>query len=344
MAAEGGGSDLALTTRTLEDELMEEPYHFEFFQAVRLLEHFGRGRTPVGLFANPQTEVVRFGITNSLVFPASEIQELDYRDGKPPLMRLNFMGLTGPLGVLPLYYTQLVSERVRARDTAMRDFLDIFNHRIVSLFYQAWEKYRFSIEYERSGRDQVSHRLLDFIGLGTEGLQDRQSVADQSLMYYAGLLGQHPRSATALRQFLEDYFDVPVTIEQFTGAWYRLSPDMQCCLDRAPSDSERVAIGAVVGDEIWDEQSRVRIVLGPLSLDRYLDFLPSGTAYEPLRALTRFFSGNEFDFEVRLVLKRDEVPACELGREDSGAPLLGWVSWAKSVPMGRDPEDAVLEL
>jgi type VI secretion system protein ImpH len=119
---------------------------------------------------------------------------------------------------------------------------------------------------------------------------------------------------------------------------------MQCCLDRAPSDSERVAIGAVVGDEIWDEQSRVRIVLGPLTLERYLDFLPSGTAFEPLRSLTRFFSGNEFDFEVRLVLKRDEVPPCELGREDSGAPLLGWVSWAKSVPMGRDPEDAVLDL
>lgn len=344
MAAEGGGSDLALRTRTLEDELMEEPYRFEFFQAVRLLEHFGRGRTPVGRFANPQTEVVRFGITNSLVFPASEIQELNYGEGKPPLMRLNFMGLTGPLGVLPLYYTQLVSERVRARDTAMRDFLDIFNHRIVSLFYQAWEKYRFSVEYERSGRDQVSHHLLDFIGLGTEGLQDRQTVSDQSLMYYAGLLGQHPRSAVALRQFLQDYFDVPVKIEQFAGAWYRLSPDMQCCLDRAPSDSERVAIGAVVGDEIWDEQSRVRIILGPLTLDRYLDFLPSGTAYEPLRALTKFFSGNEFDFEVRLVLKRDEVPPCELGREDSGAPLLGWLSWAKSVPMGRDPEDAVLEL
>ncbi len=344
MAAEGGRSDLALTTRTLEDELMEEPYRFEFFQAVRLLEHFGRERTTVGRFAHPQTEVVRFGVTNSLVFPASEIQSLDSREGKPPLMRLNFVGLTGPLGVLPLYYTQLLSERVRARDTAMRDFLDIFNHRIVSLFYQAWEKYRFSIEYERSGRDQVSHHLLDFIGLGTEGLQDRQTVSDQSLMYYAGLLGQHPRSAVALRQFLEDYFDVPVAIEQFAGAWYRLSPDMQCCLDRAPSDSERVAIGAVVGDEIWDEQSRVRIVLGPLSLERYLDFLPSGTAYEPLRALTRFFSGNEFDFEVRLVLKRDEVPACELGREDSGAPLLGWLSWAKSAPMGRDPEDAVLEL
>jgi type VI secretion system protein ImpH len=344
MAAEGGRSDPALTTRTLEEELMGEPYRFEFFQAVRLLEHLSRGRTPVGRFANPRTEVVRFGVENTLAFPASEIQSLESRDGKPPLMRLNFLGLTGPLGVLPLYYTQLVSERIRARDTAMRDFLDIFNHRMVSLFYQAWEKYRFAIEYERSGDDQVSRRLLDFIGLGTDGLSARQVIPDHSLMYYAGLLNQHPRSAVALRQLLEDYFGVPVTIEQFAGAWYRLSSDMQCCLDRPPSDSERVGIGTVVGDEIWDEQSRVRIVLGPLTLDRYLDFLPSGTAFEPLRAITKFFSGNEVDFEVRLVLKRDDVPPCELGGEGSGAPLLGWLSWAKSAPMGWDPEDTVLEL
>ncbi|MGE5570093.1 MAG: type VI secretion system baseplate subunit TssG [Rhodospirillales bacterium] len=345
MAAESGGSDLALTTRTLEQELMEEPYRFEFFQAVRLLERFSRGRTPVGRFAKPQTEVVRFGAASSLAFPASEIQSIEPRNGEPPLMRVNFMGLTGPEGLLPLYYTQLVAERVRARDTAMRDFLDIFNHRMVSLFYQAWEKYRFGIEYERSGRDQVSRHLLDFIGLGTEGLQNRQAISDYSLMYYAGLLSQRPRSAVVLRRLLEDYFEVPVAIEQFAGAWYRLSPDMQCCMDRdAPGDSERVGIGAVVGDEVWDEQSRVRIVLGPLTMERYLDFLPTGTAFEPLRALTRFFSGNEFDFEVRLVLERGEVPPCELGREDAGGPQLGWTSWVKSAPMGRDPGDTVLEL
>jgi type VI secretion system protein ImpH len=344
MAAEGGRSDLALAQRELEQQLTDEPFRFEFFQAVRLIERFSPGRTPVGLFANPRNEIVRFGIQNTLLFPASEIQSLDWREDLPPLMRVNFMGLTGPLGLLPLYYTQLVSERLRARDTALRDFLDIFNHRAISLFYQAWEKYRFSVEYERGGRDRFSHHLLDFIGLGTAGLENRQRVSDQSLMYYAGLLGQHPRSAVALRQLLEDYFDVPVAIEQFAGAWYRLTTEMQCCLEREPSDSERVAVGAVVGDEIWDEQTRVRIVLGPLPLERYLDFLPNGTAFEPLRGLTRFFSGDELDFEVQLVLKRAEVPACELGREDSEAPLLGWVSWAKTAPMGRDPGDTILNL
>ena len=36
----------------------------------------------------------------------------------------------------------------------------------------------------------------------------------------------------------------------------------------------------MVGNEIWDQQSRVRIQLGPLTLEQYMDFLPGhkGTA------------------------------------------------------------------
>jgi type VI secretion system protein ImpH len=345
MAAESRTGDSAVVERyTLERMLAEEPYLFDFFQAVRMVERFMRDRQPVGRFANPQTEVVRFGVHDSVSFPASEIQSFEWREGKPPLMRVNFLGLTGPQGALPLYYSLLVRDRIKARDTAMRDFFDIFNHRILSLFYQAWEKYRFTVEYERSGRDQFSHHLLDLIGLGTSGLESRQKVPDYSLMYYAGLLGQQPRSAAGLRQVLADYFEVPVEIEQFAGAWYRLTPDLQTNLEEDRDPSEQLALGAVVGDEIWDEQSRVRIKLGPLTLRQYLDFLPIGSAYEPLKALARFYAGDQLDFEVQLIMKRNETPICELGREDEAAPLLGWVSWSKTVPMGRDPGDAVLEI
>ncbi len=328
----------------IEKVIGEEPYRFEFFQAVRVIERLLRERNVPGRFANPQTEVVRFAAHNSTAFPASEIQSLQWREGRAPLMVVNFMGLTGPEGVLPLYYTQFVAERVRARDTALRDFLDIFNHRMISLFYQAWERYRFTVQYERGGGDRLSQYLLDLIGLGTKGLGNRQAVPDISLVYYAGLLGQRPRSAQALRQLIEDYFDVPAEIVQFAGAWYRLDVPTQCRLDGGATESEQLAVGAVVGDEIWDEQSRVRIRLGPLALEQYQDFLPTGTAYEPLRALVRFFAGNEFDFEVQLVLKREEVPGCELGRGDRTAPRLGWITWARSERMGRDPDDTVLEL
>jgi type VI secretion system protein ImpH len=165
-------------------------------------------------------------------------------------------------------------------------------------------------------------------------------VHDDSLLYYAGLLSLRPRSAAAMQRVIEDYFDVPVEVEQFTGAWFRLAPADLCVFDRASTESEQLGGGAVVGDEIWHQQSGVRLHVGPLSMEQYLDFLPSGTAHEPLRSLTKFVSRGELDFEVRLILKKDEVPSCELG----GAPRLGWTSWAKTEPKREHAGDTILTI
>jgi type VI secretion system protein ImpH len=325
-------------------KLRQEPFRFDFFQAVRLLERLLPVRTPVGKFEPPANEVAHFGAHASLAFPASQVQAMDWRENGPVRMTLNFMGLTGPEGVLPIPYTALIIERLRASDTSLRDFFDIFNHRIISLFYQAWRKYRFDVAYERGERNRFSRQLLSLVGLGTDGLQDRQAVPDDAFLYYSGLLTQRPRSAQALRQILADYFEVPVEIEQFSGGWYPLDSDTQCCLSEGTSESEKLGFGVVVGDEVWNQQSKIRIILGPLSLERYMDFLPNGSCWEPLRAWTRFFSNEEFDFEVKLVLAREQVPGCELGADEAGGPQLGWVSWVKSVPLGRDPDDTVLPL
>ncbi len=324
--------------------MLQEPYRFDFFQAVRLLERFFPERRPVGKFEKPASEVVRFGAHASLAFPPSQIQSMEWDTGGPARMTVNFMGLTGPEGVLPLPYTALMVERLRASDLSPRDFLDIFNHRVVSLFYQAWRKYRFDVAYERGERNRFARQLLSLVGLGTEGLGGRQAISDDSAVYYAGLLAQRPRSAQALRQILADYFEVPVEIEQFAGGWYSLDPENQCCFTGSASDSERLGFGAVVGDAIWDQQSRVRIVLGPLGLREYSSFLPDGQCWEPLRSWLRFFSNDEFDFEVKLILKRESVPRCELGVEGATGPRLGWVSWVTSVPLEDDPGDAVLAL
>ncbi len=326
--------------RTLD----REPWHFEFFQAVRLLQRMSPQRQVVGRFSNPRDEAVRFGAHASVGFPASEIQALARPAAGPVALTVNFMGLTGPLGVLPLAYSSLVIDRVRARDGAMRDFFDLFNHRIVSLFCQAWEKYRFAIAYERGERDRFSFQVRALIGLGTPGLENRQHVSDDSLLYFSGLLGLHARSATGLRQLLIDYFGVPVEVDQFVGAWYPVEPDLQCCLGLESSDSERLNLGALVGDEIWDQQSRVRVRMGPLTLEQYLDFLPGGEAHRRVRALTSFFAKGEFDVELQLVLRRAEVPPCELKFGGGVVPQLGWTSWVKSAPFARDPGETVLEL
>lgn len=346
MAAAGGTDDSGVEAKTIERELRARPFRFEFFQAVRLIERLLPGRKAVGRFEKPGEEAVRFGSHSSLSFPASEIQSLDWPEHRErsPRMAVNFMGLTGPLGVLPLYYTELVMSRLRAGDKALRDFLDVFNHRMISFFYRAWEKYRFAVSYERDERDRFTEYLKDFIGLGTAGLEDRQPLPDSSLLYYAGLLAQRPRSAAALKQLLSDYFDVAVEIEQFAGAWYRLDSPTQCRLEEENGYSQQLGMGAVVGDEVWTQESRVRIKLGPLSLAQYLDFLPTGTAYEPVRALTRFFSNGELDFEIQLILKREDVPSCELGAGEAAAPRLGWLSWVKSAPSPSHVDDTVLAL
>lgn len=344
MATPGRTTDSDVSRAVLRDLMESEPFRFKFFQAVRLLERIAPDRDQVGRFASPAAEVARFSAHQSTSFPASEIQGLVFPEGKPAQMTVNFMGLTGPEGLLALYYTEFIMQRIRNKDYALRDFFDIFNHRAMSLFYQGWKKYRTGPGYEQSGDDPLTPRLMALVGLGTPGLQDRQSVADEALIYYAGLFAQHPRSAAALEQVVSDYFNVPAAVEQFAGTWYRLDHKSQTHLFDAGTQSEMLGMGAVLGDEIWDQQSVVRIRLGPLSLSQYVDFLPTGSAWEPLRALVRFHFNKQLDFEVHLVLRRDEAPRCQLGDHSQTAPRLGWVTWAHSAELNRDPADTILKL
>jgi type VI secretion system protein ImpH len=345
MAGASREEDPYMTDSPMERVLQDDACSFEFFQAVALLQLLRvNERQPVGQFSNPEDEAVQFAVNNSLSFPASQIQSIAGREQGPPQMTVNFMGLTGPTGILPYCYTELIQERLRAKDGALEAFLNIFNHRIISFFYRAWEKYRFPASYSR-GDDIFTHHLLDFIGLGTPGLQNRQAVPDAALVHFAALLGAQARSAEALEEILNGYFDVPVEVEQFAGAWYRLDASAQCSMTDEDNDSQKVGAGVVVGDEIWDQQSRIRIRMGPLTMPQYNSFLPSGSAYEPLKALVKFFSNDEVDFEVMLILKHDEVPRCEVGGgEDGTGPRLGWISWLKSVPLDHNPGDAILKL
>lgn len=321
------------------------PQTFEFFQVIRVLERLQPDRKPLGYFVSPGQEVVRMGAHASMSFPASYIQDASWKDGEAPFLLVNFMGLTGPMGVLPHYYTVLVMDRLRVKDRVLRDFLDLFNHRLISLFYRAWEKYHYGVAYERGGLDPFSRNLLDLAGLGTKGLQNRLEVRDETVVFYAGLLAQKPRSAVGLEQLLSDYFHVPVKVQQFVGAWYKIDTGTQCQLEEwGYQVSRQLSIGALVGDEIFSHQSKIRLRIGPLTLGQYKDFLPDGTAYGPLRSLVRFWAGDTMEYEVQLILQRDSVPPCNLGDADGEAPRLGWLSWVKNKTQARDPDETILRL
>ena len=334
----------ALSDSPLGLDLRDDACSFEFFQAVALLQRMLSDHLPVGHFSSPEDEAVHFHVNPRMGFPASEIQQLQLHDDAPADMMVNFMGLTGPQGVLPHVYSELILERLRAKDRSLAAFFDIFNHRAISLFYRAWQRTRFPVNYAAGDRDFFSQYLRDLLGLGTPGLCERQNVEDEALMHYIALVAMQSRSAVALEQVLADYFQVPVDIQQFTGAWYSLDQSTQCSMNERDSMSTQIGFGAVVGDAVWDRGGRVRIRIGPIGLERYNDFLPGGSAYDSLRAITKFFSNGCIDFEAQLVLDRNEVPAVNLDLNDPHPARLGWVSWAKTAPLGADPDDTVLAL
>lgn len=328
----------------VEEALEREPFSFEFFQAVRLLQQLHPDRAAVGRYGNPDEEAVRFGVTPTTAFPASELQALEREAEGAPRLLVNFLGLTGPQGVLPLEYSELVADRVRQRDHALRDFLDLFNHRIISLFFRAWERSHPQGGDSTAAEDRMNHHLLDLAGMGTEGLGEHLGLPPAALPFYVGLLALPTRPAVALERLLQDYFDVHVEVEQFIGGWYSIDEASQCALGDESSPAAQLGFGAVAGDEIWDLQARARIRIGPLSRAQYDSFLPTGCAYRELRALTRFFTGEQIDVEVQLVLAREDVPPVELGAAPKEATPLGWSTWLRSRPFARDASDTILTL
>jgi type VI secretion system protein ImpH len=323
--------DPRLDLAPIRERLFAEPWSFEFFQAVRLLALLQSSRSQVGQAANPAKEAVRFGANASLKFPPSQIHSLAQAEGSAPRMEVNFIGVFGPLGVLPKYMTELVAQRVRVGDTALREFLNIFNHRLTSFFYRAWEKHHFTVGYERDRTDPITRYLLALVGLGSPLLQNRQPVTDTLLVFYSGLFGLGSKPAVALEAAVGDYFNVDVEVEPFVGTWRKLDDQDQCFLEQS-TESDMLGFGAVVGDEVWDRQSRVRLRIGPLTRARYEDFLPSGSAWPALRAVAKTFCGNDLEFEIQLILRQDDVPACRLGDPEADGPALGWTSWIKSQP------------
>jgi type VI secretion system protein ImpH len=253
-----------------------------------------------------------------------------------------FMGLLGVTGALPTFYTEMLAEReVYHRDTAARAFLDIFQHRAVALFYQAWRKHRLPVQYETDRRNLFLPQVLALAGVGQRGLRDRLhadegGVADDTLAYFAGALQQRPVSAGMVRQMISEYFRVPVALDQFVGRWFTLPADSATSLGvtNATLDSN-----AVVGERIWQRDLRMRLTLGPMAREHFHRFLPGGKAALALRELLTLLTGVSLEYEVRLALRADAVQGIQLDANGVGAHM-GWDSFLVTQTQQHDRHDA----
>lgn len=322
--------------------LADEPYRFEFFQAVRLLLSARRhGAHDSG--ADALESVIRFRNSISLAFPASEIEALEIEwddestDGSRPagtpvrsaVMTAAFIGLTGPSGVLPRHYTQHVAEReLHHRDFATRAFLDIFTNRAVALFYRSWLKYRLHFRHENERGGGLLPLALSFAGLGLSGTRNRLAdaaggVADESLAYYAAAMRARPQSAGWFARVAADYFGAAFHAEQFVGQWLALPPQERTYLGAA-----NCVLGqsAFCGARVWERQSRVRLTIGPLRRKQFDDFLPGAAAVLSLRRLFRLMAGAAVDCEVQLLLDRRDAAGVRLNSR-AGEARLGWNAW-----------------
>ena len=332
-----------MEARSLKEELFAEPYRFEFFQAVRLLAQIYPEKMQVGDKALPNQEVARFRSRIAMDFPSSEIHELtetydEATEIERPDMMVNFMGMAGVSGVLPTHYTELVLDRIRHRDSALWAFLDIFTHRAVSMFYRAWAKYRFPVNYE-SGNDPFTGYLFDFAGLGTNGLRGRSHIEDESLLPYVGLIAQKPHSQNTIENIISDYFGIKAKVVQFFGQWLPLGPADVTLIGK---QNAILGLNSITGTNVWDQQSKFRLCLGPLTFTQYLAFLPNGTAREGLRSIVKLIAGIEFDHDVQLRLLGRQVPSTILTTRAARKPMLGWTSFLKTKPVQGVDEQLVL--
>lgn len=339
--------------------LLEKGCEFDFFQAVWLLDRYREDQVPVGERGPVANEAFRFRPNVAMGFPASDIHRVAELRGDAGgksnyRVEVNFMGLYGVSTPLPLHYAIDVLRSTEQSSptnpeageappeapmrgepdlgrTPLRDFLDIFNHRLISLFYRAWLKYRYDMSYGIPGRDAITDYLLLLVGCPAAFTEETVRVPPLRLIRYAGILTQRPRSGATLEGMLSDYWqDYEIVVEQAVGRWVALSPTDLNSIGLANS---RLGVDLTVGEQVYDLSGRFNVVIGPVDWDTYTTFLPGAERHEQTRALVELYCADPLLFNVDVRLVENQVPEMILSSGDR-AGRLGFTSWPRTDPIG----------
>jgi type VI secretion system protein ImpH len=324
----------------LISKLRKNAGRFDFFLAARILDAIARSdpslSARLGLSEHPYQDPVRFCQKPELHFSGRALEKYeDPGPDHPARLFVNFLGLLGPNGPMPLHVTEYIHDREHNfHDSTLARFFDLFNHRMVSLFYRAWAVNQMAVSRDRGADDSFARFVGSFLGVGMESFRDRDSIPYDARLFYAGRLAPNTRNREGLEAILSHFFDVPFHLREFEGHWMHIPQDFQMHLGRSP-ETGTLGRNAIIGSSIWECTQKFRIRVGPMTLKDYLRMLPGGRSFRRLRDWVRFYTTDELTWDARLVLRREEVPRIELGK----VGRLGWTTWVRSRPIGRDGDD-----
>jgi type VI secretion system protein ImpH len=322
------------------ENLAQAPYHFGFYEALRQLECLHNEFPRIGYASRPEDDKVRLGQTPSLQFAPATLASFEIGSAEAARLSVYFFGLFGPNGPLPLHLTEYVRDRIRnVKDTALADFTDMFHHRLLSLFYRAWADKEPTVQLDRPEQDRFICYVGSLLGLGEASLQQRDAMPDYSKLYFAGHLGSHNCYAEGLTSMLSYFFEIPVKIQEFIGEWLDMPEDSYCYLGRGGTTGQ-LGMSATIGTRSWQCQHKFRIIIGPVNLEKYMALLPGSGSLQQLVAIVRNYLGFEFNWDVNLLLYKDQVPDTQLGQFGQ----LGWTSWLQGGKRDYEVGDLYLNI
>jgi type VI secretion system protein ImpH len=318
--------------------LQEMAPRLDLFAAMRLISGAFLDCPPLGTARRISEDPVRFGQDVSLAFATRTVARVEPpSEGRRGKLQQLAIGLFGPNGALPNHLTEYAFDREHhGNDRSFAAFADVFHHRMLTLFYRAWAVNQPVVGLDRPDQDQFGAIVACLCGLGMPALRNRDGVSDLAKMAHAGLFARHVRNPEGIKSILMNYFRADVQVFSWVGYWMRIPADQQTRLGVADGFA-KLGVQSVAGASVWDMQTSFRIVVGPVTHSRYLDFLPTGVSLARMIALIKLYTGGDYRFEVQLALKNDEVPLSWLGND----VLLGWTSWLGVRVTEADADDYV---
>jgi type VI secretion system protein ImpH len=319
------------------DDLQQRPEEYSLFAALRRIEQAHPDRPRLGESRKAADDPVRISQRPHLHFAATEVAAFRIEGTPVAQLEQHGFGVFGPNGALPLHLTELAYTReLQLNDPTLGAFINAFQHRFISLFYRAWADTDPCASFDRTNTDPFRLYAGALMGIGPPLARDRDCVLDYAKLARAGLFAPQSRSAESLERIISDYFELTAELIPFVGTWLEISSRERCLLG-GPPEHARLGQGTILGASTWQCQSCFEIVLGPLRIADFVNFLPGARGLNELKALVRLYTNEEWSWQVRLLLEPADIPPMRLG--ESG--WLGWATWLG--PRDEVARDAVIE-